>query len=138
MVRLTGKNAFCQFSHRLSVAWAVMLQQLSISDPLMMLPGDHTLAWYLGGENFPLQDLLEELFSKVVKIGGFKRVVFFGSSGGGFAALYYASVLPGSVAVPVHPQTSIQNYYSSHIEHYLNIAGHHSALMKPLKEYILI
>src|SRR6185312_3746617 len=39
-----------------------------------------------------------------------QRLVFFGASGGGFAALYYSYFFPGSLALPMNPQTILANY----------------------------
>lgn len=41
---------------------------------------------------------------------GARHIVFTGSSGGGFAALQSAAHVPGSVALPFNPQTSVHGY----------------------------
>lgn len=93
--------------------------QLSISDPLMLLPGDLGMTWYAGSDKFPAQSILSDLFHKIIEFGGFKRVVFYGSSGGGFAALYFSSLVIGSVAIVGAPQTNIYRYYSGHVKRYI-------------------
>lgn len=94
--------------------------QLSISDPLMLVEGDYGMTWYAGSDIFPAQIILTELFNKIIELGHFKRVVFVGSSGGGFAALYYSSLISESVAITGNPQTSIHRYYSGHIKRYMD------------------
>lgn len=93
--------------------------QFSISDPLMLLPGSYGMTWYSGSEVFPLQSIFEDLFTKIIELGGFKRVVFLGSSGGGFASLYYSSLISRSVAIAGVPQTSMHRYYPGHIKRYM-------------------
>lgn len=93
--------------------------QLSVSDPLMLLPGDYGMTWYSGSESFPAQTIFEDLFNKLIEIGGFERIVFCGSSGGGFAALYYSSLVAGSIAIAGVPQASMQRYYPGHIKRYV-------------------
>src|SRR5699024_1541191 len=45
---------------------------------------------------------------------GAKHLVFFGMAGGGFAALNLSHEFPGSLAVPVNPQTRILDYAETH------------------------
>lgn len=56
---------------------------------MMLKAGSHKISWYAGGEDFSAQTILKNLFNRIIQIGEFDRVVFFGSSGGGFASLYY-------------------------------------------------
>jgi hypothetical protein len=49
---------------------------------------------------------------------GVERTLFFGTSGGGFAALVQSHAMPGSVAVVVNPQTSILRYHPTLVEPY--------------------
>lgn len=93
--------------------------QLSVSDPLMLRLGSYGMTWYAGSEDFPAQFIFEDLFNKIIEIGTFKRIIFFGSSGGGFASLYYSSIVPRSVAIAGSPQTSMHRYYSGHIQRYI-------------------
>src|SRR5699024_8019795 len=45
---------------------------------------------------------------------GSEHLVFFGMSGGGFASLNISHEFPGSLAVPVNPQTRILDYAKLH------------------------
>lgn len=92
--------------------------QLSVSDPSMMREGAFSMAWYSGHEGFRAQDILADFFRAIARSGRFERVVFFGSSGGGFASLYFSSLLPESIAVVGVPQTNMRRYYSVHIKKY--------------------
>lgn len=92
--------------------------QLSVSDPSMLLPGSFGMSWYSGHEGFNAQEILPKLFQQIAEAGGYERVVFFGSSGGGFASLFYSSLMPGSVAIAQVPQTNMHQYYAGHILRY--------------------
>lgn len=107
--------AFVGFSPSLSGA-----HQLAISDPTMLVEGDFSLSWYAGDQGFAAQDLLKRFFQDVTEVFGVERMVYFGTSGGGFAALYYSWHHPGSIAVAGNPQTRITDYYGGHISRYLS------------------
>jgi hypothetical protein len=40
-----------------------------------------------------------------------ERVIFVGGSVGGFAALYYSWLLPGSIVIAANPQTDLERYF---------------------------
>ena len=94
--------------------------QVSIADPSMMIPADLPMAWYTGHDGFATQDLLRGFIAGAIAALGAQRVIFFGSSGGGFAALYNSWHFPGSICVTGNPQTAIARYYPRHIENYLS------------------
>lgn len=85
--------------------------QISIADPSLELSPDLTNAWFAGSRQMPLQKLLPKLIQSLVTELDIERVIFFGSSGGGFAALFYSWHFPGSIAVVSAPQTNIRAYY---------------------------
>lgn len=91
---------------------------LSISDPTILENDNLRLGWYSGSESFPLRSILEELLLNTIAVLGPRRTLFFGSSGGGYAALLYARSVEGSVSLTVNPQTDILSYYSSHVNEY--------------------
>ncbi|WP_327987311.1 hypothetical protein [Geobacillus thermodenitrificans] len=43
------------------------------------------------------------------------QILFYGSSAGGFMALYLAGLIKGSRAIVNNPQTVVSNYYESHV-----------------------
>lgn len=82
-----------------------------IADPTLYLDERLALGWYAGNYKQPrlqyaIRGILEHLISKD------QRMVTFGASGGGFAALYYASCRDGAIAVPINPQTHLSRYKS--------------------------
>lgn len=93
--------------------------QLLISDPSLPLHPELSMAWYAGDAGFPAQSALRTALRSAAEALGVSRVIYFGTSGGGFAALYYSWHDPGSLALVGNPQTSVGAYYSRHIQKYL-------------------
>lgn len=93
--------------------------QLMIADPGMEGSGEFTLAWYAGYEGFALQKILLDLIRRAIAHLEIEHVIFMGSSGGGFASLYYSWHIPGSTCLAVSPQTDIRKYYPSHLSRYI-------------------
>lgn len=91
---------------------------LSIADPALF-QGLAT-SWYAGAHWLPLQQILTNLITDVQTASGSRRVVTFGGSAGGFAALYYGSQIPGSATVVCNPQTSLTRYNKRSLERYMN------------------
>lgn len=81
---------------------------LMISDPSLILSKELMLGWYAG--NSELGEVQSEI-SRIIKLfRGNSRLVLFGASGGGFAALDQAVRIPGSTALVINPQTDITKY----------------------------
>lgn len=101
----------------------VEANRLSISDPNLYLFEDLSIGWFAGSSQMPnLHQTLEVLIRQVVMMTGSKNLVFFGGSAGGFAALAMARHFPGSLALPMNPQTSIGKFYEIPATKYLNAA----------------
>lgn len=83
---------------------------LYFSDPCLDLDERLELAWYTGWYELDLYPILAEWATKASEAVGAKHIVFFGSSGGGLAALQAATYAPDSIALPFNPQTSIASY----------------------------
>lgn len=92
--------------------------QLSICDPSLSIGQTHSAAWFAGHENFETQKILPKIINEIISQGTYTRIVFLGSSVGGFASLFYSSFIAGSVAVSLLPQTNINRYHSSHQTQY--------------------
>lgn len=91
-----------------------------ISDPSLLVNNLRS-SWYTGHDGFETQKILTKILQSIIQQGGFKRVVFFGASAGGFASLYFSSLFEGSIAVVLQPQTDIRShlsYYSNNFELY--------------------
>lgn len=116
-------TAFVSFSAALSVSeWTVPyfvgttlagdlpVHRVMLSDPGLDTPGTPRLAWYAGTQQVS-GSLIAEFLTWIVESLHVSRVVLFGASGGGFAALNYARYFPGSSVVAVNPQTNLLRYY---------------------------
>lgn len=93
--------------------------RLSLSDPTLYLSDDLALSWYAGSRHQPdLQDRLAQVVRHTATVTGARHLVFFGASGGGFAALEMAHRFPGSLALVMNPQTSILRYHPEPVARY--------------------
>lgn len=80
---------------------------LNIDDPMYKLYRKLVLGWYYGTETENYCDYVVEIVEIFAKQNGFKDIVFFASSGGGYAALYCACKIDGSMAVAINPQIDL-------------------------------
>lgn len=87
--------------------------QLAVSDVSLNRSDELKLCWFLGTDDVPLPRLLTRYFQLVTRIGKFKRVIYFGASGGGHAALYHSFHHPGSLALAVNPQINLSLFHPS-------------------------
>ncbi|MGV0361493.1 hypothetical protein ACUY2X_05270 [Corynebacterium minutissimum] len=95
-----------------------------VSDPSL----DHgtPIGWFTGDENRAFQEDLTQCLGHLEKnlhpdistteLG--RRMVFFGASAGGFAALYYSWRFTGSLAIVSNPQTHIGRYLEPQVKVY--------------------
>lgn len=93
------------------------------ADPSLWLDPDLALAWYTGAGDFDLMSLLARYSTDVARSIGARRIIFSGSSGGGFAALQVSALVPGSTALVFNPQTAISLYWSSVQRKYLSVCA---------------
>lgn len=95
--------------------------RIFIMDPSLYVSHDLFLGWFAGNHKQPrLQYVIRGILNHLVPTG--QRMVTFGSSGGGYAALYYAANRDGAVAVPVNPQTNLANYNRAAVARYARLA----------------
>lgn len=86
---------------------------LCIADPTLYLDEDLKLGWYFGAPDHDVVGHLARIVEVVcTRLGQpVSDAVFYGSSGGGFAALQIAARLGrGATAVAVNPQTDVLKY----------------------------
>lgn len=93
------------------------------ADPSLWLDSELALAWYTGTEHLDLSALLANLSTEVARSIGAQRIIFTGSSGGGFAALQASAQVPGSTALVFNPQTAIFRYWSQAQRKYLSVCA---------------
>lgn len=94
---------------------------IAFSDPGMLLDDEILLSWYLGVDGWdPLRDMAAVIENARQRIGA-NRVLIIGGSGGGFAALRLATVVPNSFAWVQSPQTEIKPYIPSVVRKYFEV-----------------
>lgn len=86
---------------------------LYVSDPSLWLNPSLGLAWYTGTAK---HDPLPVIANTVRRIAETKAIAAqdiygYGSSGGGFTALRFASLFDGAGAIAINPQVNILNYF---------------------------
>jgi hypothetical protein len=85
---------------------------LCVADPTLELHSDMQLGWYLGTEKHDATAELCLLVSQFAESLGVPHgmIVFWGSSGGGFAALSLVSRIEEAIAVAINAQTDVFAY----------------------------
>lgn len=94
----------------LSVSRDVEVNRVFLTDSSLNLAENLTLGWFAGNSKQRLQPLMTKIIAKILSDFSSENVIFFGTSGGGFASLYFAAQFDGSTAVVVNPQTNIEKY----------------------------
>lgn len=84
--------------------------QLSVSDPTLYQHAKLNASWYLGSENVDLRSVLPAFIAEFAALHDLTRVIYFGGSAGGHAALHYSYLHPGSLALAVNPQINLWNW----------------------------
>lgn len=97
----------------------VSAHRLSVADPSLEMHDRLALGWFAGDEELPLQTLLPSYLRELAAELSIERVLFMGSSGGGYAALFYSWHFEDSVAVVKIPQTRILKYRHAAYDRYL-------------------
>jgi hypothetical protein len=97
---------------------------LCVSDPTLALSKTLTLGWYIGTREESVLPGLLRITEKVAELANIsaERIVFMGSSGGGFAALCAASTFRGN-AIAINPQTDIALFYPGPVEEFALFFG---------------
>ena len=92
------------------------------SDPVLELDANLSLAWHFGCEGIRLQAITVSIVEKLRIILHAPRVVAWGGSGGGFAAIRVVKDVPNAIALVWNPQTDIAKYYPEPVVRYRSIA----------------
>ena len=93
---------------------------LLVSDPALVLDTSLTIVWYAGTQQ--VDHLQRDLTGIIRSLVGRTRVVLFGPSGGGFAALEQAPRFPGSTVLVSNPLTHVNLEPREHVDQYFDLA----------------
>ncbi len=95
---------------------------LCIADPTLAADSNLLLGWYVGTTEINVSTELVKLVRRISEALDIKRknIIFYGSSGGGFAAMMLAPLLgEGATAIAINPQTRIIKYNKSMVDYFL-------------------
>lgn len=87
------------------------VNSLLFADPTLELSRDLQLGWYVGWKGASIYDSIAAQAAAIARKFGHRRLIFSGSSGGGYAALQVSARVSGSVALAFNPQTHIHGYH---------------------------
>lgn len=114
---------------------------LAFSDPSLEL-GAFTCAWFLGDRELgKLTKLLRPIIQHVAEATGAEKILFFGGSGGGYAAVNFASAFDGSAAIAMNPRLNFNAGPPSKLRPYLEIChGAHTVtpMRRVKKEFLTL
>lgn len=90
-----------------------------ISEPALDLGAP--IGWFTGTTDCNLQNELVPVIAHIQdSLKTAQHLIFYGSSAGGFASLFYSYHFPGSLCIAANPQTDIAKYHSKHIKIFNN------------------
>lgn len=97
---------------------------INISDPSLHLNEQRLrIGWYIGSRDVNYTSIICEVVSSIARELKIKKekIIFYGSSAGGFAAIRMSTIVDGSTAIAINPQIDIRKYiysqYLSFIKH---------------------
>lgn len=94
------------------------LNAILFSDPILALSPNVTIGWFAGSARLPLQEILPTYQQRIAQVLDLQTRVFFGGSGGGFAALYYGLKAEAEVVLPIAPQTIVSRHNRAAVTRY--------------------
>lgn len=94
---------------------------LNIDDQMCKLYPKLGLGWYYGTDEESYCDYIVDIINAFSEQNSFTEVIFFASSGGGYAALYCGCKIKGSTVIAINPQIKL-NIYPGY-ENFQNITG---------------
>lgn len=80
------------------------VNHLSIADPNTSLAASHSTGWYSGHQNF---DAMKWIPKVVSHFAGDSKIIYFGSSAGGYGALVHSARTANSSCIAVNPRTAL-------------------------------
>lgn len=90
-----------------------------VSEPALDLGSP--IGWFTGSPAGNLQQDLVRIIEYVQgSLESARHLMFYGSSAGGFASLYYSHQFENSLAIVANPQTDISKFYPEHVDKFIN------------------
>lgn len=93
---------------------------LAIFDPALYLNDNLPIGWFAGTKYQNITAFVADTVLKVASLLDIppNRIIFWGSSAGGYASILLAAQIGGASFISANGQTQIINYYKGHIEAY--------------------
>lgn len=118
---------FSKFPNFNRWSWANLFpgMVLSIADPTLAADPELLLGWYVGTSGINVSKELAALVTSIAAANGIDRsdIIFYGSSGGGFAAMMLAPLVGGgATAIAINPQTRIIKYAKTVVSAFISLA----------------
>lgn len=88
---------------------------LCISDILISIYKNFEISWYLSSNKHNINNIYIELFDYLIKKQNYKKIIFTGTSGGGYPSLYFASYYK-KIALISNSQIYPEHYYGLYIK----------------------
>lgn len=103
------------------VSSTARLNLIACSDPSLEL-GALAGAWFLGDKEIgPLPEFLTPILQHAIDQLGSEKVILFGGSGGGFAAVNFARFFEGSTALAMNPRLNLLTRPRTNLDLYLEV-----------------
>lgn len=101
--------------------------KIFVSDPSLYLSESLRLGWFLGNKYLKGEEEITFSLLEILKKFNTKKVILFGASAGGFAAILYGKILNkisglNVLSVAVNPQTNILKFSKRPVEDYFGAA----------------
>jgi hypothetical protein len=111
------------FFQRLRWAEEIEATVIILSDPGLGLDENLGLSWFQGTRRDYFLPKVADVLRDIVKVleVPHNRVMFYGSSAGGFASLMFASFVEGSCALVNNPQTNICRFLKGPVQALLDV-----------------
>ncbi|WP_396278353.1 D-glucuronyl C5-epimerase family protein [Glutamicibacter creatinolyticus] len=94
--------------------------QIFIADTALNESSLLTLGWYIGNEDDDLTQKIAKFINRIKNLLGINKVIFLGSSGGGYASLAIATYVENSNVVCFTPQTNVWEFTDGHSKNLLS------------------
>lgn len=108
--RVPRETASLPFVGGLNLTTGLETGKFVPSDPALALDPELSLAWHAGGPGVDLPRITSAILERLAARWRAPRVVAWGGSGGGYAALRLAGLMDGCVAFAWNPQTDVSEY----------------------------
>lgn len=87
--------------------------KIYVSDPFINITDGFRCFWYLSSKKVDVQNIIKNILSHLFYLMEAERIVFWGSSGGGYPALFYSYQFENSVALVNAPTTTIKKHHEA-------------------------